>query len=88
MPRTKVGFCSCAKLRNTPFLARAGFNGVFGCPIVKRSEPAIPWHFLIAIIAFVVAVMKLVIKRAQREATFVFDQQFFITCVGHHRARS
>ena len=54
---------------------------------MKRAEPAVPRHFLITVIAFVIAVMKLVIKRTKREAPFVFYQQVFIAGMCHRRAR-
>ena len=52
---------------------------------MKRAKPAIPRHFLIAMVTLVIPVMQLVIKRAQREATFILDQEIFVSCVGHCR---
>ena len=53
---------------------------------MKGAEPAVPRHFLIAIVTFKIAMVKGVVKRAQREAAFVFDQQVFITRVTHRGA--
>jgi hypothetical protein len=60
----------CAKFKSLIhlFLADPGLaRGFFG-PVMERAEPTIPWHFLIAIIAFVISMMQLMIKRAKRQA--------------------
>ena len=50
-----------------------GLGAILGA-IVERAEPAVPRHLLIAVIALIVAMMELVIERAQGQALLVFDQ--------------
>ena len=49
----------------------------FGCAsafsVVKRPKPAIPWHFLIAVVALKIPVVERMIKRPKLQFAFVFD---------------
>ena len=62
-------------------LFRAGVTAIMECP-----EPTVPRHLLIAVIAFVIAVMELMIKRPQRQLALIFDQQVFVARVRHRSA--
>ncbi len=50
---------------------------------MECAKPPVPRHFLIAIITFVIAVVQLMIERAEREPSLVPDQQVLIARVGH-----
>ena len=53
--------------------------------IMKCSKPTVPRHFLITIVALVIAMMQLVIERSQRQSAFVPDKQVFVASMGHRR---
>ena len=55
---------------------------------MKCSKPTVPRHFLITIVALVIAMMQLVIERSQRQSAFVPDKQIFVASMGHRRPRS
>ena len=55
---------------------------------MKCSKPTVPRHFLITIVALVIAMMQLVIERSQGQSAFIPDKQVFIASMGHRRPRS
>ena len=55
---------------------------------MKCSKPTVPRHFLITIVALVIAMMQLVIERSQRQSAFIPDKQVFVASMGHRRTWS
>ena len=47
------------------------------CAVMEGSEPLVPWHFQITVIAFEIAVMHLVVERSKRQTVPVLDQDTF-----------
>ena len=50
---------------------------------MECPKPTVPWHFLIAVVALVIAVMELMVERPQRQLALILDQQVFVARVGH-----
>lgn len=69
-----------------PFLAIPCFAGAFFGAVVKGAEPAVPWHFLVAVVAFIITVVERVVECAEFQLAFVFHEQGLIAGVGHGRA--
>ena len=65
------------------FLKFLSYTGCFFCSVLECAEPSIPRHLLVAVIAFIITVVQLVIKGAQRQSSFVLDQKIFITSMCH-----
>ena len=63
------------------------FTCVFFSAVVEGAEPAVPRHFLVAVVTFVIAMVKRMVKRTEFELSFVFDQQGFVSRVCHGSAR-
>ena len=51
--------------------------------VMKCSKPTVPRHFLITIVALVIAMMQLVIERSQRQSAFISNKQVFVASMGH-----
>ena len=54
---------------------------------MEGAKPAVPRHFLVAVVTFVIAMVERMVKRTEFELSFVFDQQGFVSRVCHCRAR-
>jgi len=55
---------------------------------MECPKPTVPWHFLIAVVALVIAVMELMVERPQCQLALILDQQVFVASMGHRRPRS
>ena len=69
------------------FLSIPCFTCVFFSAVVEGAEPAVPRHFLVAVVTFVIAMVERMVKRTEFELSFVFNQQGFVSRVCHGSTR-
>ena len=72
------GPSSSALARHQPRF-HAGMRGLGA--VMKRAENLVPGHFQIAVVAFEIPVVHLMMERAQRKTALVLDQKAFKTRV-------